>query len=191
MKIDLSYDYVKSLYQEQNFPFDEKAINVFGIRNKDMTADKWNDTLGIAYYPGRMVLAVSGTTDPGRSPLSKTEGVNKNGIFILSSGFYKNCFKKGLHKGKYRALVQAADGIFRGVRDNDRDGEIDMTGKIVTDVRGLNFHTTRWDKQVMRVGDFSEACQVVEVAKEYDEIMVEVIYESTQELFSYALFNQK
>jgi hypothetical protein len=186
MIIDASYIAIKLLYKSNGYEFLEKGINVFGIRSKDRTVDKWNDVLGIAY--DNKVIAVSGTTDPGASPLSKTEGVNKNGIFILQPGFYKNCLQKGKHKGKYNALVQFGS-VFRGWRDADRDGQLDMVGQIWTDVQGLNFHTTRWDKQVMRVGDFSEACQVCEVATEYDLIM-DVVYASTQSLFNYALFDE-
>lgn len=190
MKRDLTYDQVKALYDAHCYPFDDNAINPGGIRSKDITTDLWNDTLFIT-YPGKNILAFSGTTDPGKSPLSKTEGVNVNGIFILLPGFYPNSLHKGLHKGIYRALVQLGYGIFKGVRDNNHDGKLDLTGNIVSDVRGLNFHTTRWDKKVMRVGDFSEACQVLEVAQEYDKMMVDVIYESEQSIFNYALFNEQ
>lgn len=135
-------------------------------------------------------MAYSGTTDPGKSPLLKKSGVNPKGIFILQPGFYANCWHKGKHKGKYNALVQFGSGIFKGWRDNNQDGELDTTGKTYTDVQGLNFHTTRWDKKVMRVGDFSEGCMVMEVASEYDSIMMDVIYVSSQGIFSYALFDE-
>lgn len=190
MRIPITSDQIRSMYDKHQYPVDENAINIWGKRSKDRTADKWNDTLGIWVPNNNFIMAVSGTTDPGKSPLSKTEGVNKNGIFILMPGFYKNCWQKGKHKGKYDALVQFGN-VFRGWRDADHDGNLDMTGKVHTDVKGLNFHTTRWDKKVMRVGDFSEGCQVCEVAQEYDRIMVDVIYKSEQALFSYALFEEK
>jgi hypothetical protein len=186
MRINLSYDHVRSLFVSHGYPFDEHSIQPFGIRSKDLSADKWNDTLGIV-CPDRSVIAFSGTTDPGKSPLMKTEGVNAKGIFILMPGYYKNCWQKGMHNGKYKALVQFGFGNFRGWRDNDKNGELNPVGKIYTDVTGLNFHTTRWDKQVQRVGDFSQGCQVVEVAREYDQI-IDRIFNSTQSLFPYALF---
>jgi hypothetical protein len=184
MKIDVSMELLRQLYQAKGYGFD-KGINMFGIRNKDTIVDKFNDVLGLAV--GDRIIAVSGTTDPGASPLSKTEGVNKNGVFILQPGYYRNCWHKGDHKGKYRALVQLGFGIFRGWRDHNADGKLDLSGEIWNNVTGLNYHTTRWDKQVMRVGDFSEGCQVVEVASEYDEQM-DIIYNSEQSIFSYALF---
>lgn len=187
MKINLQYEEVKTLFVRHGYPLKPNEITPFGLRSKDRTTDKWNDTLGLM-YPGNKVMAFSGTTDPGASPLSSTEGVNANGIFILMPGYYENCWHRGQHKGRYNALVQFGSGVFRGWRDDDRDGILDMTGKIWTDVQGLNFHTTRWDKQVVRVGEFSHGCQVTEVAKEYDQ-MIEVVWPSPQKLFSYALFD--
>jgi hypothetical protein len=186
MKKSITYDFLKSLYDGKGYPLNDHTINVFGFRSKDLTADKWNDALGII-CPGREILCFSGTTDPGASPLSKTEGVNTKGIFILQPGFYDNCWQKGMHKGKYKALVQFGSP-FKGWRDNNHDGKLDLSGKTYTDVQGLNFHTTRWDKQVMRVGDFSEGCQVTEVAAEFDQFIAK-IYGSSQSLFSYALFD--
>ena len=103
MKISLSPNQVRNLFAQHGYPLDN-PINPFGIRSKDMTVDKWNDTLGIFLPDKNLVLAYTGTTDPGASPLSKTEGVNRNGIFILQPGFYQNCWHKGKHKGKYNAL---------------------------------------------------------------------------------------
>jgi hypothetical protein len=190
MKINLTFEQVAAMYFQHDYPLDKTKINVFGIRAKDRTSDKWNDVLGIV-YPEQKVLAFSGTTDPGSSPLMGEGSVNPDGIFILLPGFYEDCFKKGYHKGKYPALVQRAMGIFKGYRDNNKDGKLDFSGKIYTDVTGLNFHTTRWDKKVQKVGQFSHACQVLEVAQEYDRIMVDVIMPSPQIVFSYALFEQQ
>jgi hypothetical protein len=187
MKFNMTYTDVLALYDQRGYPFDPGTINIFGRRNKNIKADLWDDVIGVA-FPDQQVLAFSGTTDPGRSPLLKKSGVNENGIFILKPGFYANCWHRSLHKGKYKALCQFGYGIFRGWRDNDKDGVLDLNGAEWRDVRGLNLHTTRWDKKVVRVGDFSEACQVVEVAKEYDQI-INKIWASSQALYSYALFD--
>lgn len=191
MRYDLSYDFIKSLYDEHCYPLHE-GINPFAIRNNNWSAsdlsaiDKFNDIIGIVN--GKEVFAFSGTTKPGKSPLMRDD-INKNGVFILAHGFYENCWHKGFHKGKYKALVQFGNK-FIGWRDGDKDGKFDLDGAIWDDVKGLNYHTTRWDFQVQRVGDFSEGCQVQEVAKEYDQIMVEQIWESEQVLYNYALFKQ-
>jgi hypothetical protein len=185
MKFDLPYDTIKALYDQHGYPLHD-GINPFAIRNNLWLPDKFNDVIGIV--SAGKVIAFSGTTKPGLSPL-KREDVHKDGVFILAPGFYEHCWHKGLHKGKYKALVQFGSGIFRGWRDNDKDGQFDIDGAVWTNVTGLNYHTTRWDFQVQRVGDFSEGCQVQEVATEYDEVMIKTIWESEQSIFNYALFN--
>jgi hypothetical protein len=192
MKYDLSYDFVTKLYDEHCYPVFEKGINPFAIRNnvwasKSLFAiDDFNDIVGITY--GKEVFAFSGTTKPGKSPLLRDD-VNKNGVFILAHGFYENCWHRGFHRGRYKALVQFGTGKFRGWRDKDKDGRFDLDGEIWDDVTGLNYHTTRWDRQVKRVGDFSEGCIVQEVAAEYDEVM-DIIWGSQQSLYSFALFKE-
>lgn len=190
MKYDLSLDLVRYLYQEHCYPIDDKGINPFAIRNDmwsgpdNFVIDKFNDIIGIMW--GDNILAYSGTTKPGRSPLER-DNIHENGVFILAHGFYEGCFRKGFHRGKYKALVQFGNK-FWGWRDNNKDGKFDLDRPNYNDVTGLNLHTTRWDKQVKNVGDFSEGCQVIEVAKEYDKMMVDVIWASDQSLFNYALF---
>lgn len=174
-------------FGSHGYELNPKEIVPFAFRNAQWVPDAWDDKLGIIYDGNRIVWGM-GTTQPGKSPLQRDD-VNKNGVFILRPDFYKNCFQKGKHKGKYDCLVQFGSGIFKGWRDNDRDGEFDISGTLWDDVRGLNFHTTRWDKLVQRVGDFSEGCMVVHDAKKFDEIM-EVVYGSDQALFSLALFQE-
>jgi hypothetical protein len=184
---EFTYNSVKATFKAHDYPLEPNEITVFGKRSIGWKIDAWDDILGIVYQD--TVLTAFGTTKPGKAPLSREDGVNKDGVFILRPNFYKNCWQKGLHKGKYRALVQFGDGIFEGWRDNDHDGLFDINAVLFKNVRGLNFHTTRWDKKVVRVGDFSEGCSVVHDAQQYDKIM-DVVYGSNQALFSYALFQE-
>lgn len=185
MKYDLSFDFMKELYDQSCYPLHD-GINPFAIRNNLWLPDQFNDIVGI--IQGQEVIAFSGTTKPGISPL-KRANVHEDGVFFLAPGFYANCWHKGFHKGKYKALVQFGTGKFKGWRDNDKDGKYDVDSALYSNVTGLNYHTTRWDRQVKNVGDFSEGCMVQEVAKEYDQIMVERIWASEQSLFDFALFN--
>jgi hypothetical protein len=187
MRINITTDQVKALYNKHKYPISE-GINVFGIRNKLWIPDDFNDTIGILW--DNKVLAFSGTTKPGKHWLISDDG-NKDGVFILQPGYYENCWHKGMHNGKYKALKQFGN-IFKGWRDNDLDGKFDPEGKTWTNVVGLNLHTTKWVKNDNRVvGQFSAGCQVVEVASEYDKMMVDVIYKADQSIFSYALFNEE
>jgi hypothetical protein len=179
-------DIVK-LFDSHGYELNLDQITPFGIRSKDWDIDEWEDTLGIIYKD--LCITAAGTTKPGKSPLTKTENVNENGIFILRPNLYKNCLQKGKHKGKYNALVQFGFGNFEGWRDNDHDGLFDINAVLWRDVKGCNFHGTREDKTVVRVGDFSEGCQVVHLWEKFD-LMMEVVYKSEQALFNYALFQE-
>lgn len=179
----LTYNDVQTLFNNHGYPLNP-GITMFGIRAAKWEVDKWPDYIGM--IDSRQMLAYSGTTMPGKSPLTRVD-VNENGVFILRPNFYENCWHRGKHKGKYSALVQFGTGVFEGWRDDDKDGEFDISAKLWRDVQGLNLHTTRWDKQVIRVGDFSEGCFVVEVAKEFDKL-ISTIYDSDQSIFSMALF---
>lgn len=186
MEIPLSDHEVKDLFKAHGYPLDPDAITVFAIRNEKWVVDKFNDVLGIC-YPGGKVLAATGTTLPGKHWLTVDDG-HPDGVFILRPDFYPDCFIKRKHNGQYDALCQAGPGIFKGFRDKDMDGRFDILPVLWDNVTGLNYHTTRWERNPHRVvGKFGAGCQVVEVAQEYDKQMA-VVYASTQTHFSYALF---
>lgn len=185
MKITLTRDDIVTLFDKHGYQL-QPGITMWGLRNAKWEPDKWNDYIGM--IDDKDMLGFSGTTKPGKSPLMRPD-VNENGVFILRPNFYENCWHKHLHKGKYRCLGQFGTGIFEGWRDNDKDGQFDIDAKLWRDVQGLNYHSTRKDKQVVRVGDFSEGCQVQEVFDEYEKIIAN-IYDSDQSLFSYALFQE-
>jgi hypothetical protein len=163
----MTYEEIKSIYIRNGYPFETKPyrINHYGRRNADLkTVDQWNDIRGVAYtdmFGVGHCLEFKATTKPGLSGLQNP--INKGGTFILMPGFYQNCWKIGKHNiGKqheHEALVQNGSGIFKGWRDNNKDGVFDFSGKIYRDVTGLNDHGAR-TFDVIRVGGFSLACQV-------------------------------
>lgn len=194
----MTYSEIKSLYDKNQYPFDTAPykINNYGLRNKDLlTVDTWNDIRGVAYvdeFGQEQCLEWKATTKPGLTSLSG-QPMNKNGTFILMPGFYKDCWIIGKHnRGKeheHDALVQRASGVFKGWRDNNKDGKFDFSGKEFTDVEGLNDHTTR-PNEIKRVGAFSYACQVTWDDKEHLIKMAVCMRgaELYSNIFSYALF---
>lgn len=166
-------------------------VNLFGIRRLTK-ADAFDDVLGIAYrddFGNGVVLEHKGTTDPGLYWLKENMG-NANGTFILAPGQYPKCWSLGNHKG-YEALVQTGYP-FRGWRDNDKDGHLDMEGKIYTDVTGLNMHTTSFKSETEKVGAYSAGCQVRQKPEDHRMVMEilkrsAAIYSNT---FSYTLIDQ-
>lgn len=193
----LNYNNLKQLYNKMGYPFFEGRfnVNVFGFRSPELTVDAFNDILGVAYQDdfGRgVVLIVKGTTKPGLYYLkNKVGGIN--GTFILKEGYYKGCWKSGLHGGKYEALRQAKHGLFQGWRDEDNDSELDMSGEVYNDVSGLNFHTTSFVNNKEKVGAYSAGCQVVQDDKDFMTQRA-IIYKSMEiygDSVSYALFNMR
>lgn len=195
--MNLTYDSVGRMYADKGFRFYDSGkfnVNIFGIR-KDLTVDLFNDIIGIAYRDGKnnpVLKAYKGTTEPGLYYLKNKLG-NVKGTFILMPGYYPKCWKSGKHKGEYSALVQSAPGVFKGWRDSDADGQLDMTGTIYTDVSGLNLHTTSHIRgYAAKVGAYSASCQVVQYTKDHLELMgiVDQSKDIYGDSFSYALFDK-
>lgn len=185
-------------YDKLGYPFYDTGkfnVNIFGFRNSEDVVDEFNDILGICYLDdfGRpIVLAAKGTTKPGAYWLGQKMG-NINGTFVLQEGYYKGCWKKGKHHGKYDCLVQAKSDCFYGYRDADKDGKVDYDGIVYKDVTGLNWHTTSFFNDKEKVGAYSAGCQVVQDDKDYLS-MLPMIYKSMEKYgdsVSYALFNVK
>ena len=162
MDLGLTYEGVVQMYSEQGYRFYNSGpynINIFGIR-KSLDVDLFNDLIAVAYLDEKCKPHLKGytaTTDPGRYWLKNKLG-NINGTFVLKKGNYPKCFRVGKHKGFYDALIQSGDGVFRGYRDFNGDGELDMSGPVYTDVTGLNLHTTSHLRGMAeKVGAYSSA----------------------------------
>lgn len=193
--MELNFDSVKKLYEDKGYKFCKTGklnVNIFGIR-KGLTVDVFNDIIGIAYFDENnkpQLKYYVGTTDPGGYWLKNKLG-NIEGTFILAPGYYPNCWVIGLHHQEYEALIQSGPKVFKGWRDRNSDGKLDMTGPLLNDVNGLNLHTTsHLTGKAEKVGAYSAGCQVMQFTKDHLELMA--IVKKSQTLygpkFSYALF---
>lgn len=168
----LTYDFIKSVYSQRGHVFHEENeyANIFGYRSKDLTPDHFNDIIGVAYkdsFGNNQCLVFPGTTKPGMHYLKDELGSPK-GTFIMAPGQYPDCWTPGLHNGKYRAWIQAAANVFKGWRDLNSDGKLDMNGPLYSDTTGVDGHTTRFDMDVNDVVDnFSAGCQVLRDDKHF------------------------
>ena len=138
-------------------------LNIGGIRTKDMDSNKFNDWIYCFYkdeYKEQKIHCWPATTDPGlyylRYPLYK------KGTAILAPGQYPGCWRLGLHKGKYKALVQI--GNVKVYRDGNRDDKYDYDessaewGMFV-----INIHrTSKWGI-VNYVNRFSAGCRCLKI----------------------------
>lgn len=108
------------------FENDDRAfnLNIVGIRNSDRVSNKFNDTL-LVFYKHNGVWHTSSynvTVDPGT--VYRKKPINAKGTAIIMPGQYPSLWKHGLHRGKYKALVQNAPCTV--ARDNNKDATIDV-----------------------------------------------------------------
>ena len=103
-------------------------LNIWNVRANDPKSNTFND-IGVIFwkYNGKwMIHKYDITTDPGLFYLHQL--CNPYGTAILKPGQYLNCWELGLHKGKYKALVQVKP--VTTIRDFDKDSELDYNHDI-------------------------------------------------------------
>lgn len=169
-------------------------INLFGIRDEG-NVNKFNDTLVVYWFDENKNVHVYSptkgfTTDPGFKSL--VSPVSASGCAILKEGWYRKLWSKGLHKGKYSALVQVnACTVFR---DNDRDKVLDMIDVPTnTGLFGINMHRANEHAVSVNVENWSAGCQVWASPGEYSYFMqlINKANSKGQKYFSYFLVNKK
>lgn len=135
----------------------------FGIRSPDRAANKFDDTLGCAWFDQDGVCTVEywpGTTDPGTYWLENPS--RSSGTAILVEGQYLDVYKIDKHAGKYDALCQR-NGEVRVYRDGDRDNNLELDpSTIEKGWFGINLHaaTQRAGGESTAVEKWSAGCQV-------------------------------
>jgi lysozyme len=142
--------------------------NLVGIRSPNRKADKFDDLFINFYMNDRDSWVIEKsliTTDPGLKVLKAP--INVKGTAVLVSGQYIDCWRYGLHKNKYPALVQVRDVLV--YRDNNRNDiievELDESNplgfKIEKGIFGINIHhASKIVEESKEVKDWSAGCQV-------------------------------
>lgn len=166
-------------------------INLVGVRTADMTINSFNDWEYVIWkYQGSWEgIKFKITTDPGLYYLKNP--MNELGTAIVKPGQYINCWKKGMHQGKYQALTQV--GPMTVYRDGNRDEKYDISGKEYTGLYGINNHRAVENGRSIMNDKWSAGCQVF--ADYYDfEIFMRLIAEAEKNwtgLFSYSLITEQ
>jgi hypothetical protein len=126
------------------------------------------------------------TTEPGTHWLENP--MESKGAAILVPGQYLDCWKLGLHQGKYKALVQARR--VKVYRDGNRDKVFDEHPETTDDgIFGINIHRANPAGESVQVDKWSAGCQVLANFKDFDDLIVKA--ESTKkDLFSYSLIRE-
>lgn len=168
-----STDFLKIMAYSGHEVFTEKSgqpfnLNIVGWRNKFGKADTFCDMLSVYWQ-------VSGHWLCRHYPITSRPGVpsllspkNPKGTAILVPGQYIGAYKLGLHKGKYRALVQA--DIVHVYRDRTLDPRFDEAlTTIEKGMFGINIHKAGVASRF--VGVSSEGCQVFQNSDDFEEFL--------------------
>lgn len=178
-----------AVFRDDSKPFN---LNLVGIRSSQDYDNTFNDIfVCFWWYQGALnVIRMDGTTVPGETYLKKT--INTKGTFVLSAGQYRGVWKGGMHLGKYYALLQLG-GAVKGIRDNDKDAEIDWNSPEDAGYFGINFHRYNADNtEHDKLNRASAGCQVVQNSDEFELFMS--IYDKAKEYhgssITYTLINE-
>jgi hypothetical protein len=173
---ELKYRFTRLGYKWDKFHF-------IGIRSKANAKNQYDDLFGVVN--GDTLKWFDCTTNAGAYWLKNL--LNPNGCAVLVPKQYVDTWQLGLHKGKYKALVQAK--MVDVYRDNDRDDLAEEQGKIERGFFGINIHKAS-DSVVSKLIDkWSAGCQVIPNAVDFREIIF-LAEESKQKFFTYTLLNE-
>ncbi len=146
-------------------------LNIIGIRNTETASDKFDDELHVLFKNDKNKWEQAKytiTTDPGTYWLNNPLQVD--GTAILKQGQYVNAYRIGLHKGQYKALVQAKP--ITVIRDYDRNAILDFNnGRESKGLFGVNIHRASIHGATKKVGQWSAGCQVFEKNNEFIQFM--------------------
>lgn len=146
-------------------------LNIIGLRHIETTANRFDDEIHVIYRDnsGKTLHHIyKVTTDPGTFWL-KNPSMPK-GTAILKEGQHKDAYKLGLHRGKYKALVQ--DKPVTVYRDYDRDAVLDLNnGSEETGLFGINIHRAGISGSTTLIDEYSAGCQVFQNANDFNEFI--------------------
>ena len=161
-----SYADYEKIFKEKGYAYftrGEYNLNIIGVRsdNKNKVTNLYDDLLVVVYKTptGRWQrVTYPITTEPGLYYMTKGQ-MNPKGTAILVPGQYRGCWQLGLHKGKYKALVQRKD--IKVYRDGNKDDIYDMSPtKIDKGIFGVNIHRSNEFVKSTYINNYSAGCQV-------------------------------
>lgn len=177
------------VFDTDDSPFN---LNLIAIRNSDRVSNEFNDSLYVLYkHLGRWSsLQYAITTDPGL--VYRNKPINQKGTAIVLPGFYKGLWKLGLHKGKYKALVQAAP--VNVARDNNKDHILDINNAPIVEAGffGINCHKSGRGTTEL-VNYYSAGCIVHSDNERYEKEFIplcEAAANNFGDSFSFSLLDQ-
>jgi len=191
---DFTVQLLRNAYADKGYEFFENGdfnLNIFGVRNSTRESGRFDDFIGVAYKDkGQWIVrAWKATTDAGTHWLVRP--MNKKGTALLVPEQYRKCWKLGLHKGEYEALVQQKP--MKVYRDNDKDRILDLDASTIDEgLFGINCHRSNPRFESQEVDRWSAGCQVFMAPIAYANFMALVKKSASiyGDEFTYTLFDQ-
>lgn len=182
-----TYEEIEQMFKEHKYAFfkGELNLNIFAIRT-NVNTNIFDDFIYLVYEQDgkKIVKSYPCTTDAGKYYLNNP--MNKQGTAIMIPGQYRSAFAIGKHTS-YEALRQIAP--IKYWRDNDKDSEHDMNGKIYEEIAYTNIHKAGVDST--NVNNWSAGCIVYKKSKDFDEMM-KLVHKSAEKYgnkFTFTLFS--
>jgi hypothetical protein len=165
-------------------------LNIIGIRNNNRIPDSFDDYISVLWkYQGRWSFnKYPATTDPGLYYLNNP--ICPQGTAILKEGQYINCYCLGLHKGKYKALVQVKPVTI--IHDFNKNNYLDFTsGPEETSIFSINIHRANLTGKTININQWSAGCQVFADSGHFKEFisLCAKAQKYWGNMFSYTLIN--
>lgn len=194
MKFEI--ELIRAVLRKKGYYFFEIGsfnLNIIGVRSNERKAGAFDDFICCIYKNDKgewECLYWKATTDAGTYWLQNP--MNHKGTALLVPNQYKGCFKIGLHKGQYEALVQHKEVMV--YRDNNRDKVIDFDSVTIDKgMFGINIHQSN-PRMTSSVNDkWSAGCQVFASPSDFKQFMQLVKLSSIHfgNIFTYTLLTQQ
>ena len=174
LKNQISIKYLQQIIEDMGYAFFTKGnynVNIIGIRNPNLVANSFDDTMICAYkISDQWVLKEwQITTDAGKYWLQHP--MNSKGCALLVPNQYRGVYKIDKHLGKYYALCQR-NGEVEVYRDDNKDQILDFDDATKQwGMFGINIHRSNPYNESKRVDKWSAGCQVFKKVDDFNEFM--------------------
>lgn len=133
-------------------------LNIIGVRNPEPTQNTYDDRLHVVFKDRgnwtEYIFTI--TTEAGRFWLEN--GRSDGTACLVHPQQIRGCYRIGLHRGQYDALVQ--NRPVKVWRDANKDSVADWSGDIDEGIFGINIHRSSAYRRGEQVGRYSAGCQV-------------------------------